>query len=61
MADALADAAQVTAEAFTALNNSINAFTATFKTFAVAQKIADQNMIDQLNAAISDLQTKIAG
>jgi hypothetical protein len=61
MADALADAAQVTAEAFTELNHSVNAFSVTFQPFALAQKVEDQPMVDQLNAAISALQVKIAG
>ncbi|KAJ7645158.1 hypothetical protein DFH06DRAFT_1212579 [Mycena polygramma] len=59
MADSLGDAAQTTSEAFTALNNSINAFTATFQNFALAQQTADQQMIDQLNGEIKTLQAKI--
>jgi hypothetical protein len=59
MADSLAAAAQATSSAFTTLNNSINAFTETFKSFAVAQKIADQEMIDKLNGDIASLQAQI--
>ncbi|KAJ7458874.1 hypothetical protein FB451DRAFT_1406058 [Mycena latifolia] len=60
MADSLGDAAQATSEAFTALNNSINAFTATFQNFAIKQQATDQNMIDQLNGDIARLQAEIA-
>ncbi|KAJ7311689.1 hypothetical protein DFH08DRAFT_897430 [Mycena albidolilacea] len=60
MADSLGSAAQATADAFTGLNNSIGAFTATFQNFALAQQSADQQSIDQLNSEIKSLQAKIA-
>lgn len=60
MADSLADAAQATAEAFTSLNNSINAFTATFKTFAVDQNNTDTEKAEQLAGQIAGLQAQIA-
>ncbi|KAJ6560532.1 hypothetical protein DFH09DRAFT_1161227 [Mycena vulgaris] len=60
MASDLADAAQATSESFTTLNNSINAFTSSFQTFAIQQKAADQNQIDALNGDIARLQAEIA-
>ncbi|KAF7366040.1 hypothetical protein MVEN_00480200 [Mycena venus] len=60
MANDLADAAQATAQAFVTLNNSINAFTATFQTFALQQQASDQNMIEQLNGDIARLKVDIA-
>ncbi|KAJ7433886.1 hypothetical protein B0H11DRAFT_566963 [Mycena galericulata] len=60
MAESLGAAAQATSEAFTALNNSINSFTFTFQNFAVKQKAADQQTIDQLNGDIAALQAQIS-
>ncbi|KAJ7439413.1 hypothetical protein B0H11DRAFT_2355960 [Mycena galericulata] len=59
MAEDLALEAQDTSEAFTGLNNSINAFIFTFRTFAVAKKSGDQAAIDKLNANIATLQAQI--
>ncbi|KAJ7657936.1 hypothetical protein B0H17DRAFT_1213399 [Mycena rosella] len=60
MASSLGDAAQATSQAFTALNDSINAFTSTFQTFALKQQQADQQMITQLTGNIKSLQSQIA-
>jgi hypothetical protein len=61
MAETLADASQVTAQAFTSLHNSVNSFSLMFQPFALAHKVADQAPIEQLMGEISDLQVKITG
>jgi hypothetical protein len=60
MATSLSDGAQATSDAFTSLNNSINAFTATFADFAFEQNQHDNDTIILLSAQISSLQGEIA-
>jgi uncharacterized phage infection (PIP) family protein YhgE len=60
MANSLSDGAQATSDAFTSLNNSINAFTATFANFAFEQNKMDNETAILLNAQIDSLKAKIA-
>lgn len=60
MAAELADEAQATSLAFTAIINDMTDFTATFQLFAAKQGVADQELIDSLNANITVLTGQIS-